>query len=180
MRVTIIEYKKLKNIDLTLNKFTVLIGQNHTGKSTFLEYLSHQFKNAKYFDNIPDFPPINPSKDPKVIQSLLSLIKTVTPNTLLLLRNPEKGIHPKLHGQIVEILKTAPSTTVISTYSPYLLDHVNIEDVLIFHRENEDIKITPMRKVKGIEDYLGEYLLGELWFNWGEEELIRRSTLQLS
>ena len=122
-----------------------------------------------------------------LILGYLTLVYTTKHPAILLVEEPENGIHPKLLRFVTELLRglsrgldenTPPVQIIITTHSPYLLDYTGPEEVFIFQKDQDGAStITPMAEVKGIKEWLSEFMLGELWTNWGEEELIRRSKL---
>lgn len=114
----------------------------------------------------------------------LTLVHTADDLSILLIEEPENGIHPKLLQFVVKILRDIsegrihgrPVQVIVTTHSPYFLDFTTPEEVFVFQKDDKGLtNITPMKEIKGIHDWSKEYLLGELWYNWGEEEMLRRA-----
>lgn len=78
----------------------------------------------------------------------LTLAYTVNEASLLLIENPEKGLHYKLHRFVAEVLRSItlgnnglPAVQVIcTTHSPYFLDALSQEqkEIFLFQKGNED------------------------------------------
>jgi len=100
---------------------------------------------------------------------------------MILIDEPENYIHPGRLKQVVELLREMCEKEsvqiVMTTHSPYLPDATEPEEVHIFTRGGEEgdlhTKVTRMSDVPDIETLRKGYELGELWFNYGEEELIK-------
>ncbi len=108
------------------------------------------------------------------------------PPKLLLIEEPETGVHPKRLKDIVTLLRAMtkgersryPVQVIISTHSPYLLDCVDLaqDAVLVFERlENGERIARPIDKEK-IERFRGECLLGELWYSAEEKGLVGKGS----
>ncbi len=201
------EYGCLKDVDVPLGDFNVLIGKNNTGKTTFLKaiqrYYSHDFniifperKREDYYNRslAEEMAIYLEDKNVELLpHSFLSMLYPQSilfshSDNVLLLESPECGVHYSCLKGITEFLrclsvgklkKIPKAQVIITTYSPYLLDYCSVDEVLVFHKdENDNTKIFPMNMVKGIKEWIGvhEYSLGELWGNWGEEDFFRRAT----
>jgi len=99
--------------------------------------------------------------------------------SILLVDEPENGIHPGALREVVNILRELVDKenvqVVMTTHSPYLLDLVEPEEVYILTRApHGDLhtKATRMSEIPKIEILRKGYELGELWTNYGEKELI--------
>jgi predicted ATPase len=103
---------------------------------------------------------------------------------IILIEEPEIGVHPQRLKQIVELLRgitrgehcDQPAQVILTTHSTYLLDHINpdTDQVLTFHREKG---VDGKRLVKPIDrerlsKFLDEFLLGEVWYNESEDGLV--------
>lgn len=90
---------------------------------------------------------------------------------LLLVEEPENGLHPSRLRDIVEILRRVcaarPGNQVIlTTHSPLLLDQVEPEEVRLFVRdEKNDVQVHHLEDVPDIKDRLKYAMLGELVFS---------------
>ena len=84
--------------------------------------------------------------------------------TLILLDEPELGLHPYAITLLASLLKQASveSKVIVATQSPILLDHFDPEDVLVAERVDG---ATGLRRLddKTLKVWLEDYSLGQLW-----------------
>ena len=84
--------------------------------------------------------------------------------TLILVDEPELGLHPYATTLLASLLKQASveSKVIAATQSPILLDHFEPEDVLVAERVNS---ATELRRLdpKALQAWLEDYSLGQLW-----------------
>ena len=115
---------------------------------------------------------------------LLALAHLPEPPPLLLLEEPENGIYPKRLGEVITILKDLVHRTegvrfpqiIMTTHSPFVLSFFEPEEVTFLSRDPNSVggpvRARPLREAPNIEERLGsDFYLGELWYNWTEEEL---------
>ncbi|MEO7329191.1 MAG: AAA family ATPase [Minicystis sp.] len=112
----------------------------------------------------------------------LTLVHSPSGPSIILLEEPENGIHPWQLKRIAEYLKrlTDPSRgtkavqIVVATHSPYFLDFVPPEDVLVFGRKpNGETVAAPILTLPGVQKRIESgFSLGEMWFNVGEDRLL--------
>lgn len=108
------------------------------------------------------------------------------PPQVALIEEPENGVHPKRLKHIVALLRqmtsgklsAQPVQVILSTHSPYLLDHIHVPDdqVIVFHRESDGRRAANAVDEKHLKVFLDEFMLGEVWFNQGEEGLLASAT----
>jgi predicted ATPase len=106
------------------------------------------------------------------------------PPKLILLEEPEMGVHPRRLGEIVSLLREItngthgghPAQIILTTHSPHLLDHINLDEdqVLVFRRNEDGSRSAEPVDAERLSLFLDEFMLGEVWYNQGEEGLIRR------
>jgi predicted ATPase len=104
-----------------------------------------------------------------------------TPPKQILIEEPETGVHPKRLEDIVGLLRDVTegkhgerSQVVLTTHSPYLLDHIDLErdQVLVFRRRKDGSRAPVAADREGLRKFLDEFMLGEIWYNRGEEGLL--------
>jgi predicted ATPase len=113
----------------------------------------------------------------------LTLLHSPSAPRVLLLEEPENGIHPRELKRIADYLRriTAPDRgprqgqVILATHSPYFLDYVDPENVLVFgRRANGETVVRPLLEISGVRERIaGGLSVGEMWFNVGEDELLR-------
>jgi len=84
--------------------------------------------------------------------------------SVILVDEPELGLHPYAITLLAALIKQAARTTqvIVSTQSSLLLDHFTPEDVLVADRVNggtQFMRPDPER----LQKWLKEYSLGQLW-----------------
>ncbi len=67
---------------------------------------------------------------------------------------------------------------ILTTHSPYLLDQVDLstDQVLVFKRNDDGSRTAEPADAERLKSFLGEFMLGEVWFNEGEAGLVSRES----
>jgi predicted ATPase len=113
-----------------------------------------------------------------VTLAYLTLAHSPSERKLLLVEEPENGLHPQRVGEVVRVLREAVASqedgqVIITTHSPLLLDFVQPEEARIFLRnEQQDVEVFNVADVPDIQERLKFLMLGELVCNEGEQELV--------
>jgi len=83
---------------------------------------------------------------------------------IILIDEPELGLHPRAIGLLASLIKQASVDTqvVVATQSPLLVDYFEPEDILVADRINGATEIRRLQ-AEPLRDWLKEYSLGELW-----------------
>lgn len=86
--------------------------------------------------------------------------------SLVLLDEPELGLHPSAIIQLAEMIKEASRHTqiILATQSPQLADEFEVADIAVVERDN-DLQCTTIHKLdeERLKDWLKEYTISELW-----------------
>ena len=84
--------------------------------------------------------------------------------SVILLDEPELGLHPYAISMLASLVKQASTKTqiIIATQSPLLLDNFQPEDVLVADRRGGGTKLTRLESTR-LEAWLADYSLGQLW-----------------
>jgi len=84
--------------------------------------------------------------------------------SIILLDEPELGLHPYAIAMLASMVKSAATETqiIISTQSPLLLDYFEPEDILVTELENGATTLTRLQSSE-LEEWLEDYSLGQLW-----------------
>lgn len=126
-----------------------------------------------------EIPAANASGGALVTLAFLTLIHLREPRKLLLIEEPENGLHPSRLKEIVELLRGMVESrndcqVILTTHSPLLLDYVQPEEVRVFLRnDQDDVEVHNLANVPGIRERLNYLMLGELVYNEGEQELVK-------
>jgi predicted ATPase len=135
-------------------------------------------------DNGFTVPPGQVSSGVRLMLFFVALAFHPTPPKLILVEEPENGLHPK---RLADVIKTLRSLTagkygghaaqvVLTTHSPYLLDLIDpaTDQVLVFRREPDGSRSASPVDTERMKSFLDEFMLGEVWFNSGEEALVAK------
>jgi len=84
--------------------------------------------------------------------------------SVILVDEPELGLHPYAITMLASLIKQASAKTqvIIGTQSPLLLDHFRPEDVLVANRVEGSTQLTRLESAK-LATWLEDYSLGQLW-----------------
>jgi len=116
-----------------------------------------------------DLPASQAAEGMLYILGYLALMYLPTPPRVLLIEEPENGIHPHRVGDIVRILRGLvarhPDTQIVLTsHSPYLVDAFQPNEVTWCHREpSGDVVLTRLDTLPEVERSLSIFSLGEIW-----------------
>jgi len=97
---------------------------------------------------------------------LATLFSPLLP-TLVCFEEPENYVHPRLLEMLVDILKNASERSQIlaTTHSPYLVNHLQPEDLFIVEKQQGETHIKKAGDKKKIKEILSTLGLGELWYS---------------
>lgn len=84
--------------------------------------------------------------------------------SIILLDEPELGLHPYAISMLASMVKSAATETqiIISTQSSLLLDYFEPEDILVTELEDGATTLTRLQS-SDLEEWLEDYSLGQLW-----------------
>lgn len=129
-----------------------------------------------------EMPADNASSGVRLLLFFLTLAHRPEPPKTILIEEPENGIHPMRLEAVMRMLirlteSPAGPQVIISTHSPYLLDCLDLEKhgVLVFSRDSEGGCTAREVDSEKLKPFLTEFMLGEVWMNQGEEELVEES-----
>jgi energy-coupling factor transporter ATP-binding protein EcfA2 len=94
---------------------------------------------------------------------------------VLLVEEPENGVHPLRLHEIVHLLRTLTERgiqIIMTTHSPDLLNACKPEEVLVFRRPNPDSGTEIRRLPADFERRSMHSTMGEIWASSGEEGLL--------
>ena len=135
-------------------------------------------------ENGLEIPAEDASTGVRLMLFFIALAYHPSPPKLILIEEPENGVHPKRLVDVVRLLREISqgrhgihaAQVVLSTHSPYLMDKIDPkQDQVLVFRRNEDGSRTaePVDEAR-LKTFMDEFMLGEVWFNQGEEGLITR------
>lgn len=85
--------------------------------------------------------------------------------SVILVDEPELGLHPYAIEILASLIRQASNTTqvIITTQSPLLLDNFEPEDVLVANRVDGGTELTRLENNDSLNKWLDKYSLGQLW-----------------
>jgi predicted ATPase len=94
---------------------------------------------------------------------LATLLMQPQPPKLIVIDEPELGLHPFAISQLCDLLRSCGQQVLISTQSVSLLNQLeDLEDVIIIEQVAGESKAQRL-ELAAVESWLEEYSLGELW-----------------
>ena len=86
--------------------------------------------------------------------------------SLILLDEPELGLHPRAVTMMCSLVRSVATETqvLLATQSPYLVDHFEPEDVIAVDRVDGKSVFNRL-SARQLEAWLEDYSLGDLWIN---------------
>lgn len=112
-----------------------------------------------------------------LVLAYLSVLYLPQPPRLLLIEEPENGIHPKRLRDILEILRNlvheqSHTQVVLTTHSPYVLDLFKPEEVTLCTKlDTGEIKTTRLSDSPTVMQQLNVFTLGEVWTSEGDMKI---------
>jgi predicted ATPase len=96
---------------------------------------------------------------------LLLLLLLPDPPALIMLDEPEIGMHPEMLAVLGEVIQDAAERTqiIIATHSPQLLNHLGAENVILVDRDEGGKARFERPDVARLSLWLERYDLGRLW-----------------
>jgi predicted ATPase len=105
-----------------------------------------------------------------------AIIEHLAPQGMLLIEEPENGLHPSRIAQVMRILRDVSKRTqiIVATHSPLVINELQPEEVTIVTRTAERGTIcTPMSETKNFAERSKIYALGELWLSYADGDFER-------
>lgn len=131
---------------------------------------SRGYISLKWTDNSPNDYILSPDQfsDGSIrfiaLATLLLQPEHTMPNVIII-DEPELGLHPYAIGQLIEMIKDASlhAQIIIATQSPALIDGFSINDITVIERDDEK-KCTSIHQLneKEFKDWLENYTISEL------------------
>lgn len=116
-----------------------------------------------------------------LVLAYLAILKSPDPPRVLLVEEPENGIHPKRLQEVLSILRELVeeqqyTQVLMTTHSPYVLDLFKPEEVTLCVK-GDDGAVTTHRlsESKTVRKQIDTFTLGEIWTAEGDEALVERA-----
>ncbi len=122
---------------------------------------------SRDFPNKPAFPARSVSDGMLRFIGLATLLLLPDPPPLVVIDEPEIGLHPELIPLLAGLLKQASERTqiIVTTHSPALLSSEDIElsDIVLVERKNGETIMERADSRANLDRWLERYTLGQLW-----------------
>ena len=112
-----------------------------------------------------------------LVLAYLAILFSPKPPSLLLIEEPENGVHPRRLQEVLRILRELVSEqdrtqVVLTTHSPYVVDLFKPEEVTLCLK-GADGAVTTYRlsDSKSVREQMDIFQLGEIWTAEGDEAL---------
>lgn len=116
-----------------------------------------------------------------LVLAYLTLLYLPQPPRLILIEEPENGIHPKRLQDVLQILRDlvkeqSRSQVVLTTHSPYVLDLFTPAEVSLCKKEDDgSVSVHSLSESEKVRDQLDVFGLGEIWTSEGDDALATTS-----
>jgi predicted ATPase len=117
-----------------------------------------------------------------LVLAYLAILYSPQPPRLLLIEEPENGIHPLRLAQVLDILKELvqeqnKTQVILTTHSPYVVDRFRPEEITLCLK-GQDGAVTTRRlsESKPVREQIDIFQLGEIWTAEGDEALAEQAT----
>lgn len=112
-----------------------------------------------------------------LVLAYLALLYSPEPPRLLLIEEPENGIHPERLKEVIGILRelvaeNGTTQVIMTTHSPYMVDLFKPEEITLCYKDDAgDVKTRSFADSPIVRQQMGFFTMGEIWR--GEEDVIQ-------
>jgi len=153
------KYEKIKESLKDVNPNFSGIGFNFFGNRLYLSLKERNLKHAIEALHISD----------GTLKYLLLMCVFYSPDNgaLIGIDEPESCLHPDMIRSIAQMMKTAAkkSQVIVATHSPLLLNSFELDDILVFEKDEQNEAHIKRYSEDDFEDREGDLLLGQMWLN---------------
>jgi predicted ATPase len=114
-----------------------------------------------------------------LILAYLALLFSPEPPRLILIEEPENGIHPRRLQEVLGLLRElvseqARTQVLLTTHSPYAVDLFSPEEVTLCTKDGSGAVVTKrLADSETVREQLSVFTLGEIWTAEGDEDLAK-------
>lgn len=119
-----------------------------------------------------------------LVLAYLTVLNLPQPPRVLLVEEPENGIHPKRLQDVLSILRDLVSEqsqcqVILTTHSPYVVDLFQPEEVTLCQKTADgSVAVRRLSESQAVREQLDVFTLGEIWTAEGDEGLVRGAASQ--
>jgi len=117
-----------------------------------------------------------------LVLAYLTILHLPKPPRVVLVEEPENGIHPKRLQDVLGILRDlvaeqGRTQVILTTHSPYVVDLFKPEEVSVCLKSDDgSVSVHALSKSKTVREQLDVFTLGEIWTAEGDEAIAGSST----
>lgn len=114
-----------------------------------------------------------------IVLGYLATLFSPRPPRVLLVEEPENGIHPERLEEVIRLLREVivrhPKTQVLlTTHSPYLVSHFAPEEVTLCHKDPDgSVSLHRLSDSEAVRRQSSIFTLGEIWTGEGDDDLAK-------
>lgn len=114
-----------------------------------------------------------------LVLAYLTLLHLPQPPRVILVEEPENGVHPRRLRDLLEILRElvgeqSRSQVIMTTHSPYVVDLFRPEEVSLCQRQPDgSVSVHRLSESRAVREQLSVFELGEIWTAEGDEALAK-------
>lgn len=100
-----------------------------------------------------------------------AVLPYIDPTAILLIEEPENGLHPSRISEVMKVLRAVSSRMqiILATHSPLVINELQPEEVTILTRdEKTGTRATRMDRTTHFQQRQQVYALGELWLSFAD------------
>lgn len=116
-----------------------------------------------------------------LVLAYLTILHLPKPPRVVLVEEPENGIHPKRLQDVLKILRDLVAEqertqVILTTHSPYVVDLFKPEEVSVCLKDDDgSVSVHALSKSRTVREQLDVFTLGEIWTAEGDEAIARSS-----
>jgi predicted ATPase len=98
-------------------------------------------------------------------------LRFLAPTSVILIEEPENGLHPARIADVMRVLREVSQTTqiLLATHNPLVINELEPDEVSVVTRtEAEGTKLTLMKDTTNFAKRSSVYALGELWLSFAD------------
>lgn len=114
-----------------------------------------------------------------LVLAYLTLLHLPQPPRVILVEEPENGVHPRRLRDVLAILRRlvgeqSRSQVILTTHSPYVVDLFQPEEVSLCQRQPDgSVSVHRLSESRAVHEQLSVFELGEIWTAEGDEALAK-------
>ncbi|MFV0443703.1 MAG: AAA family ATPase [Planctomycetaceae bacterium] len=153
------------------NRSQVLMLQRSDGKGLFFQ-----------FSGSAEIVPASQVSDGLLlVLAYLTILYLPEPPRVLLIEEPENGIHPARLEQVLGILRDlvreqSRTQVVLTTHSPYVVDQFRPDEVTLCSKEPDGaVRVRRLSESRTVREQMKVFTLGEIWTGEGDDILMEKA-----